>query len=295
MQNAKNFDRASFRKAKVDVRSTYIDGGGRDETLLDELRAIVENIEDFKVGAASPRRCLFVTGPAGTGKTTVLRHLIKKIPEFQPYVDEHKRPKVPFLYIKAKKQSSCKNLVAEVVSAYGLPAEGSEKVLTELMFDLIKERETLCIQVDEIQHAIRANSQSTFEAVQDLLKTMVVLHDWLLHLILSGVPKIEKLRHDEQIGRRSVLVPFHRLQCPDDADWVHACLKSVAVDGCGLQLHDDLEGDDFLGRLCHAVNGAWGTLIEMIQAASFRCMEGRHVVLAIKHSLANMIAIQAAR
>lgn len=283
MLNAKNFDRNKFRGTKVSVRSTYISGGGRDERLLDELHSLVENIADFRAGAASPRRCLFVTGPAGTGKTTALRHLIEAVPEFQPFSNEHNCPKIPFLSVKAQKQCSTRNLVCDIVKAYGLDAEGSEADITELMFSLFKERGTVCLHVDELQHAVRANSRSAFEAVQDLLKTMADMEDWPLHLILSGMPKIEKMREDEQIHRRSVLVPFHRLECPDDAEWVHSCLKAVAVEGCGLALDDELEGDEFLGRLCHSVNGAWGTMIEMIQAASFRCLERQRVTLTNNH------------
>ncbi|MGR9148084.1 AAA family ATPase [Rhizobium leguminosarum] len=273
---------SDYRSLRVSVRSTFHESG-KDKELDAAMEYIVQNVEDFHEGAASPRRGLFVTGPAGTGKTTSLKHAFAKVPEFQPRVGEYGELIRPLISLKLPKKCAGRDMVASVLTAMGLPAEGSEKDMTDFLMLQFKQRQVIVLHLDELQHTVRSNTRAAFEAVQDLLKIMMDISDWPLHLVLSGMPRIEKMRADDQIRRRSDVIPLHPMECPDDAEWIAKLMVDVAVKGCGLKLSADVQTDEFHDRLCRATNGAWGTLIELIQAASFRALSRSKSELTIKH------------
>lgn len=281
MNIAANFDREKFRDMKVKIRNTYYYSGSREAQIAEHIDYILENVDDFWGGAASPERCILVTGPAGTGKTWTLRELLNNVPEFQPGVRDGV-PTMPLLRVVAPKQCATKDLLITLIKGYEHPAEGNERELTELLFSLVEDRTTICIHIDEFQHAFRTKSKTVIEAVQDLVKTLIDYKSWPIHLILSGMPRIRKLTQEGQNLRRSKLVTFDAMQCPEDAEWVLKCLRDIAVEGCGLTLSEELETDEFLARLCHAADGAWGTLIVRIQAVCFHCVKRQRKVLTIK-------------
>lgn len=95
-----------------------------------------------------------------------------------------------------------------VLKAMNLPHEGNETEMTDSMLLQFKERRVCCLYLDELQHTVRSNTKAAFETVQDLLKSMLDIKDWPLHVVLSGMPKIEKMRDDAQIRRRSNVISF---------------------------------------------------------------------------------------
>ncbi|MDH6231607.1 type II secretory pathway predicted ATPase ExeA [Mesorhizobium soli] len=271
-----------LQSLRVRVRNTYIESG-KDDEIAAAMSYVVSNIHDFHAGAASPRRGIFIIGPAGTGKSWALKHAFKQVSDFQTYENEHGETVHPLISIKLPKRCTTKDLVVAVLEAMNLPHEGNETQMTEFMRLQFKERRVHCLHLDELQHTVRSNTRVTFEAVQDLLKSMLDIEDWPLHIILSGMPKIEKMREDDQIRRRSNVIPFHPMEFPVDTEWVAHLIKQVAGIGCGLELSADLVCDEFRERLCLATSGAWGTMIEMIQSASFRALERNRTVLTIRH------------
>lgn len=281
MSNGRGLE-AELRSLRVRVRSTYIESG-KDDAIAAAMSYVVSNIHDFHEGAASPRRGLFIIGPAGTGKSWALKHAFKQVSDFQPYENDHGETVHPLISIKLPKRCTTKDLVVAVLKAMNLPHEGNETELTEFMLLQFKEGGVRCLHLDEVQHMVRSNTKAAFEAVQDLLKSMLDIEDWPLHLILSGMPKIEKMREDDQIRRRSTVIPFHPMEFPVDVEWVAHLINQVAEIGCGLELSADLVCDEFRERLCWATSGAWGTTIEMIQSASFWALERNRTVLTTRH------------
>lgn len=276
-------DRNMLRELRVRVRKTHIASPMDDE--IDEAFAyILENIEDFEAGAASPRRGYFITGHAGTGKTTGFRHALSKIPELQPRFDEYGELIQSVVSVKLPKKCLTRDIVVELLTAMKLPSEGrNEAELTRFLLDQIKERKIKIIHLDELQHTVRSGTNAAYEAAQDLLKQLLDREDWPLHLICSGMPRIEKLRDDAQVGRRTKVIPHHLMSFPDDDEWIARIIEGVAVDGCGLELDPALEKEEFRERLCHATTGAWGTMIEITQTASFRACSRGKGVLKVSH------------
>lgn len=282
MSNRNALSQAELRSLRVRVRNTFIESG-KDEEIAAAMNYIVRNIDDFHAGAASPRRGLFIVGPSGTGKSSALQHAFARVSDFQSYEHEHGETVHPLISIELPMRCTTRDLVVAVLKAMNLPHEGSEREMTDFMFLQFRERRVRCLHLDELQHTVRSNTKAAFKAVQDLLKSMLSIKDWPLHIILSGMPMIEKMRKDKQIRRRSNVIPFHPMECPDDAEWVAHLIKQVAEIGCGLELGTDLLSDEYRERLCRATSGAWGTMIEMIQSASFRALEQNRTTLTIRH------------
>ena len=282
MSKTKTMPPERLRSLKTKVRSTYIENG-QDERVLDHLHFIVENAKDFHDGAGSQRRCLFVIGPSGTGKTTSLRHHCKNIPEFQPRL-RGKEMLYPYIAVTSPKKGAPLDILVKILEEMKLPTEGNERELTKILKEQVKHRELLVLHIDEGQHPIRSNTPKAIKGVQDFLKELVDTTDWPLHVILSGVKELENLRTgDGQIERRSHVMRFHRMSFPDDVEWLRVILHNVAVEQCHLKLADTVNSDEFLGRLCRAMNGGWGSIIEMVQEASFIALANGRTELNINH------------
>ncbi|EJC80817.1 hypothetical protein Rleg4DRAFT_2481 [Rhizobium leguminosarum bv. trifolii WSM2297] len=264
-------DRSRLRALKNQVRRKR-HKNERDDDLAEEIQAMLDNVEDFlEFGTCDERRGLFVTGPAGTGKSSALRHILSSHPELQPYRDEYGALIRPCLSIKLPKESKTNVVVEQVIKALDLPDEGSEKLLTPIMHDMLKAHKVRLLHFDEAQHTVRSQTSSAFEAVQDLVKQLIDREDWPVQVILSGMPRIEKMREDEQIGRRSYVFPFRRLDFEADKAIFSDLLIEIAGD-CGITVQPKMLEVESLARLCKATHGAWGILICDIRKACFRAL-----------------------
>jgi hypothetical protein len=125
-----------------------------------------------------------------------------------------------------------------------------------------------------MQHVMRHNTAAAIRHVQDTLKSLIQITDWPLHTIYSGVPELaELLKGDPQLANRSRVLRYDPLSCPADAHWIASVLQKVAIEECGLILSADLLEADFIEKLCRAGNGAFGSMITMVQEACFRAVE----------------------
>ncbi len=263
---------ADLRALRVAVRGTYI-GNGRDRLLDAHVAAMVKNKEDIEAGAGSPRRGLFVIGRAGTGKSTAIRRALAANPDLQPLVNAYGEKAPQYLSIKLPKKAATIDLVSRVLKAMGMPHEGKEKAMTDEMKNQFRQRGIWLLHIDELQHTVRSNTAKAYEAIQDLLKEMLDDEEWPLHMILSGVPRLQKIQVEAQIDRRSEVLHFYPLKVPADNDRIRDLIARIAVDGCGMSLDADVQTSEFYERLCLATKGAWGTLIERIQEVAFATLE----------------------
>ncbi|WP_430253080.1 ATP-binding protein [Neorhizobium sp. DAR64872/K0K18] len=269
---------------KASLRVEYSPLGAREKDLEKRLAGFVQNSRDFFNGNAASERFLFVPGISGSGKTYTLQHLFKQVEAFQPWTDNHGRVIRPMISAPTPKQAGTKDLLITVLEAMGLPSEGNERSLTKLVKEQIVAQKVKYIHLDEFQHAIRSGTPKQIDGVRDTLKNLVSIPSWPLHIILSGVPLLDKIRvGDGQIERRSHVVAFRPLECPADTKFIESALVKIIVTQCGLELDETLMKDDFADRLCRAKRGGWGSIIETVQNACFTAIENNRRKVTVKH------------
>jgi len=262
------------RPSKVDLYRGYIEHA-RDMRLGAELREMVDNAEACRLGAGSRRRALFLIGASGSGKSFALRHHFSLIPEFQAKVNEYGESCRTILSFEAPEPCTSKDFAVAILQAIDVPvkARTTEGELYAMVKTQLRERGILYLHVDEAQHLLRHKTTAAVLDVQDRLKSLMQIEDWPLHTIYSGVPQLaDILKGDKQLANRSKVMRFIPLNLPDDRVTIDQVLTEVVEEKCGLKVPEELRQDDFLGRLCLANSGCYGTIIESVQSACFLVM-----------------------
>ncbi|NUL15402.1 ATP-binding protein [Agrobacterium tumefaciens] len=243
-----------------------------------------EHAQDCLAGGGSRRRTLAIIGESGTGKSTAITHVLNSFEEFKPYRNEHNEPVIPMLSIEVEYSFTPKDLAIRVLRKLG--ADGSyrsnETVLYEEMKNQLRASGTILLHLDEAQNLKKGGSTYAVMGLKDRFKSFLVIEDWPLHLILSGVEDISELFiGDQQMPNRSNVMRFETLSAPGDNKLVQDLLSDVATN-CGLKVDKPLTTDDFLGRLVKATGGGIGTMIEMARAACFKALSKGHEAVTAK-------------
>lgn len=263
-----------FSSSRADLYRGYIEHQ-RDTRLRAELGELVENAKACLEGAGSRRRALFLIGASGSGKSFALRHHFSLVPEFQETQNVYGETYRRILSIEAPKQCTAKDFAIVILDAIGVPSRArmTEGDLYKTVKTQLRERGILYLHVDEAQHLIRHKTKATVFDVQERLKSLMQIEDWPLHTIYSGVPQLaDLLSGDQQLANRSRVMRFVPLNLPADRENIEHLLTDIAENKCGLVVTDDLRTDDFLGRLCHANRGCYGSVIESVRAACLLVM-----------------------
>ncbi|MBV2184755.1 MAG: TniB family NTP-binding protein [Rhizobium sp.] len=289
MTDANHIETTGFAAIKASVRAGYFTTG-RDAKLVSYLREMATNVEDCELGVGSKRRALFIIGDSGSGKTRSLQHHFATMPEFRLYQNEHGETVSPLLSIDAPRPCNTKALAITILAAMGLPTR--ERMTEHALFAVLKaqlrERGVKYLHVDEMQHVMRHNTAAAIRHIQDTLKSLIQITDWPLHTIYSGVSELaELLKGDPQLANRSRVLRYDPLSCPADARWIESVLQKVATEGCGLTLSAELLEGDFPEKLCRAGNGAFGSMIAMVQEACFRALERERKSVSMKEFARN--------
>ncbi len=256
----------------------------RCEHLRTRVQEFWDHVKVCLQGGGSRRRILAVVGESGTGKTTSLLHVFNGFNEFKRYRDKEKLV-IPMISFEVPRPCTNKDLAIHILNELDVPASHSanEYDLFQAVKFQLRECGTVLLHLDEAQHLLQAETAAAVRKLQDRLKSLLVIPDWPLHVILSGVPELANLfTGDQQLANRSTVMRFENLLFPGDKKMVVTILRDIAVDHCGLQLDKQLLTDDFLGRLVSASGGGIGTLIEFIRAACYKALSKGHTLLDTK-------------
>ncbi|MEY9828887.1 hypothetical protein ABIA25_000702 [Sinorhizobium fredii] len=269
--------REEFRALRVRESSRIV-----STPLTKHLRVRVEEFwehaQDCLAGGGSRRRTLAIIGESGTGKSTAIKHVLNSFDEFKPYRNEHNEPVIPMLSIEVEYSFTPKDLAIRLLRKLG--ADGSYSANETVLYDELKNQlrasGTILLHLDEAQHLKKSGTSKAVMGLKDRFKSFLVIEDWPLHLILSGVEDLSELfTGDQQMPNRSNVMRFDTLSAPADNKLVHDILADVTA-CCGLQIDKALTTTDFLGRLVKATGGGIGTLIEMVRAACFKALSKDH-------------------
>lgn len=243
-----------------------------------------EHARDCMLGGGSRRRTLAIIGESGTGKSTALKHVLDSFEEFKPYRNEHNETIIPMLSIEVEYTNTPKDLAIRILRKLG--ADGSYRSNETVLYDELKNQlrasGTILLHLDEAQHLKKGGSSHAVMGLKERFKSFLVIENWPLHLILSGVEDVSELfTGDQQMPNRSNVMRFDTLSAPADNKRIQDILVDVATN-CGLQLDKALTTDDFHGRLVKATGGGIGTLIEMARAACFKALSKGHEAVTVK-------------
>lgn len=250
------------------VNARYI-GTRRDDILNGFVDQIVGNAAGAAHGEPGKRRALFVVGESGSGKSTAIRRLIDTRPEFQSYRDDAGQTVRPMVSFDAPSPLTLKLLAKVGVEAVGYPVYGrlQENEAWDLFKQQIKARRVLFLHIDEMQHAVKGNSSIKLQHLADTVKSLLQIPGWPLHIILSGVPgMVEFLDYDRQVKNRSMVMEFSP-ETVASAETLKAIVERIVVKHACMQLADNAREDEFIARLIHAADGAFGTIIQVVRAA----------------------------
>lgn len=255
------------------MNASYI-GTPRDPLLDLIFDDLLENVASALFGKAAKRRAIFIVGESGSGKTTAVERHIAKRPEFAPRIAADGQTVRPLVGFEAPKPLTLKGLARAGLKALHYPINTS-RVTEQELFDLwkeqLRENRVLFLWIDEMQHVLRGNATKEIQNVADVLKSLVQIEGWPLHLILSGVPALAQFVHqfadtDRQLKERSNLVELRSMSYPADAAIVRKIVTKIVTGDASLTAKG-LDSDDFIPRLMHACNGAFGSTIQLIRAA----------------------------
>lgn len=258
------------RAAQIGGMNTAYIGTPRDVELDEAFEALIVNSAAELFGKSGKRRALFVVGESGSGKTTAIEKHISKRPEFAPRVAADGTPYHLLIDMEAPKPLNVKGLARNGLKRLGYPVNNpriSAAELFDLWKDQLREQRVLFLAIDELQHVLRGDTVKELQTVADVIKSLLEIPGWPLHLILSGVPELagfldQSGQTNRQLKERSKVIELRRMSFPEDIPIMTKIVnKIITVEAC-LVAHRDVLSDEFVHRLMHASCGAFGSMIQ---------------------------------
>jgi type II secretory pathway predicted ATPase ExeA len=246
----------------------------RDNALDHAFTSLIENSAAEMFGKAGKRRALFVVGESGSGKTTAVEKHISKRPQFQPRLTPDGEQIRPMVSFEAPKPLTLKGLARAGLAALDFDVP-SGSMTAEDLFDLwkhqLRQKRVLYLAIDEMQHVLRGNTAKEIQNVADVVKSLLQIAGWPLHIVLSGVPALARFLHQEgeserQLKERSVLVEFRRMSFPNDCERMRKILERIVTTDAQLEC-EGIKDDEFIHKIIHACNGAFGSMIQLMRKA----------------------------
>ncbi len=287
-----SFDPERQRRVEIVGRMNAAYIGSLRDTLLDlAFDSLLENVSSALFGKAAKRRAIFIVGESGCGKTTAVERHLAKRPQFAERIASDGNTVHPLVSFEAPKPLTLKGLARAGLAALNYPIN-TNRVTEQELFDLwkeqLRENRVLYLWIDEMQHVLRGNTTKEIQNVADVLKSLVQINDWPLHLILSGVPALAQFVHqfadtDRQLRERSNLVELRPMAYPTDAAAVRKIVVKIVTDNAGLTAAKVLKTDEFVERLMHACNGAFGSTIQLIRTACAYALQTGSTSVELDH------------
>ncbi|NGO51058.1 ATP-binding protein [Allomesorhizobium camelthorni] len=215
-------------------------------------------------------RVLIVTGKAGAGKSRALAHAFVTRPEFEGFG----KPGCELLSVVAPSPFTLGALGNEIARKLGYHGrrEIQHSKVWPVVRELMKESGVRILHIDEAQHGDEINSDKAAQEMENTLKRMMQEDEWLVWLILSGLPELSRFcQDDDSMKRRVRVVEFEPLSFATHAQPVQNILSDL-VALCPAVTCNSLKADDFAHRLLHAATYQFGILVEYVQDAIAECL-----------------------
>lgn len=169
-------------------------------TQLQATKDFVKEIfhhEDFEKGLKKINKChsslakingangLLLVGRSGTGKTTLL-NVYKEFIEDYHNISEEQTYHMPVLMFGLEAQITPLGFARKAIRKLGgeAPNRATEPVLFEILVDLLKQRRTEIIFLDEFHHLLRGGTKNQITQVANCLK--ILLDTTRIPMVLAG-------------------------------------------------------------------------------------------------------------
>ena len=228
-------------------------------------------------------RALLVVGEAGAGKSRVLSHALRARPEFEGF--GQKGEWSPILSVVAPSPFTLGALGNLIVKAVGYESgrEIKHSKVWPFVRELMADRGIRILHIDEAQHGDEIVNPIMFQEVENTFKRMMQDSEWLVWLILSGLPELARFcQDDDSMKRRVRIVRLEPLRFPDHAGTVRDTVRRIAVNCPSIDCSTVMT-DEFTNRLLHSAVNQFGILVEYVQDAIGECLTAGDTELTIGH------------
>lgn len=258
------------RAAQIGGMNTAYIGTARDIELDEAFEALIVNSAAELFGKAGKRRALFVVGESGSGKTTAVEKHITKRREFAPRIAADGTLYHLLIDMESPKPLNVKGLARGGLKRLGYHVNNprlSAGELFDLWKDQLREQRVLFLAIDELQHVLRGDTVKELQTVADVIKSLLDIPGWPLHLILSGVPELagfldQSGQTNRQLKERSKVIEFRRMTFPQDIPVMRKIVNKIITVEAGLVPDPEIISEEFIHRLMHASCGAFGSMIQ---------------------------------
>jgi len=258
------------RAAQVGKMNKAYIGTARDIELDEAFEALIVNSAAELFGKSGKRRALFVVGESGSGKTTAVEKHISKRSEFAPRVAADGTPYDLLIDMEAPKPLTVKALATTGLKRLGYHVNNPRLTaaeLFELWKDQLRQQRVLFLAVDELQHVLNGDTVKELQTVADVIKSLLQIPGWPLHLILSGVPELAGFLHqsgqtNRQLKERSKVIEFRPMTFPEDIPIMTKIVNKIVTVEASLKADPVILSEEFVHRLLHASCGAFGSMIQ---------------------------------
>lgn len=252
-----------------EMNKAYI-GTARDFELDEAFEALIVNSAAEMFGKSGKRRALFIVGEAGSGKTTAVEKHISKRLEFRPRTLADETVYSPLVSSEAPKPLTVKAFAKVGLKDLGYEIHNdrmSGPDLFDLWKDQLREQRVLFLWIDELQHILSGDKIKELQTVADVIKSLLQIPGWPLHLILSGVPELAGFLHqsgmtNRQLKERSKVIELRKMTFPEDIVVMTKIVEKIISVEAGLIPDPNVLLVEFIHRLLHASSGAFGSMIQ---------------------------------
>ena len=240
--------------------------------IIEDIMRLIEN--------PGPIKLLYLEGPTGVGKTTLLNHVVQKIIDISKDEMEHDKGLIPVLYVKvplsAKGKMSWKELFKAILIEANeplidkkvplLPGERTdvEYVLKMSVISCLKHRKVKVLVLDEGQHIAKLPTKGS--ALLEQLDSLKCLADETPTLfLLAGTYELSSFFiPNGQLSRRSGVIHFQRYLADNESDIIHF-LEIVLYFQQRIPLKNEPPLVDYLELLYERSLGCIGLLKEWLE------------------------------
>jgi len=280
------------------LRAHYV-STDRDERLKAEIELMIENAvqrvdpeRPYGAGNRHEGTAVAIIGASGAGKTKAMRRYLMNNVFFPDYGNPDAASQWITIGVKAPCTLRQLGMATLRAAGYGSLRQWRENEAWPQAHFMIAEQDILFLHYEEAQRIIRQKNVDVRQQIVETLAGLMTDPVWPLHLVLSGLPEIQRLFQDDflparkaateldahaTLKRRTRFVDFHPIDLDADRKDLNDGLK--AYEKLARVSLSVVKKAEPRARLSHAAARQLGLFFELTVLAIDVCVRaGRKVV-----------------